>query len=110
MEQITLLQWAGILLGSILIINSLFLLISLQYFSFLDKNFFIESITPKQKEKFENSIKRNGGIDRLITTATSFGLGTIIILWSLQIIESVTPPFFILAAILLVLRYLYLKR
>jgi hypothetical protein len=90
--------------GCLLIINSILIMASDKYLSFLSKSFLIEPASNSQKEKVRSFVKKNTEEDRYVISFICLGLGLVAILWSFGIIKSVTFPFFILVVFIVSIR------
>lgn len=87
-------------LGFGLIVSSVLIIKSAKCYSLLSKTYFIEPISEEGKERVKSKIQaEEAGGQRYAIGILCLGLGVVAMLWSLGVIESVSLPFAILAAI-----------
>jgi hypothetical protein len=96
-------------LGIILLISALLMFFSSKYYSFLSKTFFVEPFSGDKKKRMEESIEKDMSSQRYIVAVIFGGLGIIAILWSISVLVSITVPFFMLAAIISLLKFFSTK-
>ncbi len=83
-----------------LIIHSIAISKSAKYYSFFSKTYFIEPVSKEGKEKVDLIIRgKEQSAQRYGLSVMCLGLGVIATLWSFRIIESISIPFAVLAAI-----------